>query len=186
MAYRSFKHHPSVAEFAVSKKSYLEARPGIPFSCIATGTLVLDTRVAHNPRILLLQRAASEDDDPNKWEPPGGACEDKDESILHAAARELWEEAGLQVAHISGPVGNPHFFSLDDGRKVCRYYFSVDVETDGATPLAVQLNDEEHQRFIWATEEQVQARKVDNIDLDFTEETIACTVLLAFQYFREK
>ncbi|KAI1108441.1 NUDIX hydrolase domain-like protein [Nemania sp. NC0429] len=193
MADRSFKHHPSVAEFAVSKRSYLEARPGVSYSHIAISTLVLDTRNAHEPRILLLQRAAGDDYDPNKWEPPGGSCDDEDESILHAAARELWEEAGLQATHIGGPVGTPFILPLDDGRILCWFYFAVDVRTDdappgggAAAPFAVRLNDQEHQRFVWATEEQVRARKVDDVDLDFTGEGVALTVLLAFPYFKER
>jgi len=76
---------------------------------------VSDTRIASNPHVLPLQRAAS-DEEPNKWEPPGGGCDDDDESILHAAARELWEEAGLQAARIGGPVGDPYFFTLSDGK----------------------------------------------------------------------
>lgn len=106
----SFSYDPSVAEFAVSKASYLAARPEASFGYIATSTLVLDTMTPSNPRILLLQRASS-DEDPDKWEPPGGACDDDDETILHAAARELKEEAGLDAAHIGGLVGDSYFFT---------------------------------------------------------------------------
>ncbi|KAI1260942.1 NUDIX hydrolase domain-like protein [Xylariaceae sp. FL1019] len=185
MTVQRFQHHPSVAEFTISKHSYLAARPGVSFSCIATSTLVIDTRVGCTPRILLLQRASCEKDDPNRWEPPGGACDDDDESILHAAARELLEEAGLQTCIIGGPVINRYFFSLDDGREVCRFYFAVGVKTDGEAPLLVRLNPEEHQSFVWATEDQVKARKVDSIRLEFTTETVAHTLLMAFQRFRE-
>ncbi|KAI0533674.1 NUDIX hydrolase domain-like protein [Xylaria digitata] len=184
MADHSFKHHHSVDEFAVSKQAYLAAHPEVSFSCIAASTLVIDARAASGPCILLLQRAAS-DDDPNKWEPPGGACDDNDKSILHAAARELLEEAGLQTCHISGPVINRYFFNLDDGREVCRFYFAVGVKADSDAPPAVRLNPEEHQGFVWATEDEVKARKVDNIDLEFTEETVVRTVLMAFQHYRE-
>jgi 8-oxo-dGTP pyrophosphatase MutT (NUDIX family) len=181
----SFDYHPSVAEFAVSKRSYLTARPGASFSYIAISTLVLDARIASKPRVLLLQRAAS-DEDPNKWEPPGGACDDDDKSILHAAARELWEEAGLQAAHIGGPVGDPYFFTLSDRKKVYQFNFAVHVRTDRGTPSVVRLNPEEHQRFVWATEGEIKARKADGMDLDFTREEVERTVLLAFSSFRGK
>jgi 8-oxo-dGTP pyrophosphatase MutT (NUDIX family) len=181
----SFDYHSSVAEFAISKRSYLTARPGASFSYIAASTLVVDTRIASNPRVLLLQRAAN-DEDPNKWEPPGGACDNDDESILHAAARELWEEAGLQAARIGGPVGDPYFFTLSDGKKVCQFNFAVHVRTDSGASSVVRLNPEEHQRFVWTTEDEVKARKVDSIDLEFTREEVERTVLLAFNYFRGK
>ncbi|CZR59901.1 uncharacterized protein PAC_09795 [Phialocephala subalpina] len=181
----NFDCHPSVAEFAVSKQSYLTARPGASFGYIATSTLVLDRRVASNPRVLLVQRAAS-DEDPNKWEPPGGACDDDDESILHAAARELWEEAGLQAALIDGLVGDPYFFTLDDGKKVCQFNFAVYVKMNSGTSLTVRLDPEEHQRFVWATEEEIKARKVGDIDLNFTRDEVEQTVLLVFEDLRGK
>jgi len=180
----SFDYDPSVAEFAVSKRSYLAARPGASFGYIATSTLVLDTSTASKPRVLLLQRAAS-DEDPNKWEPPGGACDDDDESILHAAARELWEEAGLQAARIDGPVGDPYFFTLSDGKKVCQFNFAVHVKPGDETPPATRLNPKEHQRFVWASESEIKA-KADGMDLDFTTEEVERTVLLLFNDFARK
>jgi 8-oxo-dGTP pyrophosphatase MutT (NUDIX family) len=179
-----FDHHPSVAEFAVSKHSYLAARPGAPFGYIATSTLVFERRTGSNPRVLLLQRVAS-DSSPNKWEPPGGACDDDDESILHAAARELWEEAGLETARIVGLVGDPYFFPIRKG-EVCQFSFAVHIRTDNRTSSAVKLNPEEHQRFVWATEDEVRARNVDGIDLDFTADEVERTLLLAFNYIRGK
>lgn len=180
-----FDHDPSAKDFAVSKLAYLSARPDASFGYIATSALVLDTSTSSTPRILLLQRAAS-DDDPNKWEPPGGACDDDDPSVLHAAARELWEEAGLQAARIGGPVGEPYFFTLDDGKKVCQFNFAVRVTAEGVTPPVVKLDPKEHQRFVWASEDEVKARKADGIDLDFTRDEVERTVLLAFSHFKGK
>lgn len=178
-----FEYASSVAEFAVSKQSYLAARPDAPFGYIATSALVLDMTTTSDPRVLLLQRAAS-DDDPNKWEPPGGACDDEDETVLHAAARELQEEADLEAAHIGGPVGEPHFFTLDDGKVVCQFNFAVQPRSSSAAPLAVVLTPEEHQHFVWATEIEVKVGKAGCIDLDFTREEVKRTVLLAFDYSR--
>ncbi|KAK2603102.1 hypothetical protein N8I77_009584 [Diaporthe amygdali] len=179
-----FNFDPSVAEFAVSKQSYLAAHPGAPFGYVATSTLVLDT-TASKPRVLLLQRAAS-DEDPNKWEPPGGACDDEDQSILHAAARELWEEAGLQASRIEGPAGDPYFFTLSDGKKVCQFNFAVQVRVDSWALPAVRLNPEEHQRFVWATEDEVRSNKAHGMDLDFTTSEVKHTVLQSFSHIRGK
>ena len=180
----SFDYHPSIAEFAVSKRSYLTSRPDASFGYIATSSLVLDTRIASTPRVLLLQRAAS-DGNPNKWEPPGGACEDDDESILHAAARELWEEAGFQATHIGGLVGDPYFFTLRNGKKVCQFNFAVHIRVEGGFPSAARLDPKEHQRFVWATEDEIQAKKADGMDLVFTREEVERTVLLALKQFKE-
>ncbi len=179
----SFDYHPLVAEFAVSKYSYLAVRPGASFGYIATSALVLDTRITSNPRLLLLQRAAS-DEEPNKWEPPGGACDNDDKSILHAAARELWEEAGLHAARFSGLVGDPYFFTLSDGKKVCQFNFAVHVRADNGTPSVVRLDPKEHQDFVWATEGEVKARKAGDRDLDFAREEVERTALLIFKDFR--
>lgn len=180
-----FGFHASVAEFAVSKQSYLAAHPDAPFAYIATSTLVLDSSDASRPRVLLLQRAA-EDEDPNKWEPPGGACDDEDVSILHAAARELWEEAGLQAAQIEGLSGDPFFFTLSDGKEVCQFNFAVQIKTDSDTPPVVRLDPKEHQRFVWATEDEVKARNADGVDLDFTTVEVERAVLQNFSQFRKR
>ncbi|KAJ8126275.1 hypothetical protein O1611_g7363 [Lasiodiplodia mahajangana] len=180
----NFDYDPSLEDFAVSKSLYLAARPDASFRYIATSALVLDTNMPSNPRVLLVQRAAN-DEDPNKWEPPGGACDDDDESILHAATRELWEEAGLQAARIVGLVDGPDFFTLDDGGEVCRFNFVVRLRTDGETSWAVRLNPEEHQHFVWATEDEVRAKKAGGVDLDFTSAEAERKVLLLFEFFRK-
>ncbi|KAF5598118.1 NUDIX hydrolase domain-containing protein [Fusarium pseudoanthophilum] len=176
-----FQFDSSSAEFSVSKQAYLAAHPEAQFGYIATSALVLDTSIASEPRILLLQRAAS-DDDPNKWEPPGGACDDEDESVLSAAARELREEAGLEAKWIGGPVGEPHFFTLDDGKRVCQFNFLIKADL---SLKDVKLSPDEHQRFVWASESEVRQRKAGDIDLDFTRDEVQRTLLAAFQYVRD-
>ncbi|KAI0530163.1 NUDIX hydrolase domain-like protein [Xylaria digitata] len=180
----SFDYHPSVVGFTLSKRSYLAAHPGASFGYIATSALVLDTGTGVNPRVLLLQRAAS-DSSPNKWEPPGGACDDDDESILHTAARELWEEAGLEAARILGLAGDPYDFSISIG-EVRQFNFAVSIKTENGMLPAVKLNPEEHQRFVWATESEVRARNINGINLEFTAEEVERAVLLAFSHVQEK
>jgi 8-oxo-dGTP pyrophosphatase MutT (NUDIX family) len=175
----NFDYDSSIAQFAVSKRAYLETHPEASFKLIATGALVLCTKTSSEPRVLLLQRAAS-DSNPNKWEPPGGAVDDNDKSILHAAARELWEETGLQAARIGGPVGEPHFFARSNGEKVCRFNFAVHVSIEERTALTAKLNPNEHQQFVWATEREVKAKQVGDVMLDFVREEVERTVLLAF------
>lgn len=185
----SFTHSDAVEDFTVSNRSYLATRPDASFDYIATSALVIDSRKKPEPLILLLQRAAS-DSEPNKWEPPGGACDDDDPSILHAAARELWEEAGLEAAHIDGLVGDPYFFSLRNGKKVCQFSFAVHVraanDSAGVAPMVVRLDPAEHQNYVWATEAEVKAKNSGGIELRFTRDEVQRMVLLALKRSKEQ
>ncbi|PMB72120.1 hypothetical protein BM221_002220 [Beauveria bassiana] len=182
MAGLQFRYHPSVADFAVPKRDYLAAHADGAYGYVATSAIVVDRFASPDPRVLLLQRAAG-DSDPNLWEPAGGACEDDDASILCAVARELSEEAGLEAAFIVGQVGKPHLYLVDnDTKKVCQFNFVVLLRADDEA--AVKLDPDEHQRFVWATKAEVEARRVESegIDLAFTREEVCLSVLQAFDY----
>ncbi|KAL9033621.1 MAG: hypothetical protein Q9214_007426, partial [Letrouitia sp. 1 TL-2023] len=96
---------------------------------------------------------------PNRWEVPGGACDDDDESIMHGMARELWEEVGLKVTYIELLLGGPHFFTSRSGKKICKFIFVAQVEKGAEGQLSVKLDPEEHQRFVWASQDEVKAKK---------------------------
>lgn len=177
----AFEHDPSVAEFAVSKHAFLGMHKDAPYALIATSALVLDKRSTSSSRILLLQRAAS-DSHPNKWEPPGGAVDDDDATILHAVARELVEETGLRAARVGGPVGESQLFKRSNGDTVCRFSFAVHVDAGKEGELVVQLDRNEHQSFVWATEDEVRAGEAGDVELDFVPGEVKRTVLLAFKH----
>ena len=138
-----FKHDPPVARLAVSKHAYLDTHPKAAFKLTATSALVLNTSSASAPRVFLLQRATS-DSNPDKGMTPGGAVDDDDLSILYAAARELWEEAGLWATHICGPVGEPYFFARSNGDKACLFNFTIYVENEDDVFLTARLDPKEH------------------------------------------
>ncbi len=176
----NFTAHPSTAAFAVPCETYLSTYPGerFKYGFIATGALVFD---ASTPaRILLLQRAAH-DSLPSRWEVPGGGCDDEDLSVLHGVARELWEEAGLTAARIGPQVGDGHFFLSRSGKLVGKFSFLVDAETGADGKLDVKLNPSEHQNYVWATEEEVKALRVDDVELKFTTREQEAVVLEAFK-----
>lgn len=158
----------SVKEYTMAVKNYLDAHP--EYDAIATGALVFHTDPDQGDQILVQKRAAH-DSMPGRWETPGGACDLDDESILHGAARELWEESGLVVEHVIGLVGNPgeHVFFTRRNKRVCKLNFEVQVKT-GGTGLApkVTLDTNEHSEFVWATEEQCRARRKGDVELRFT------------------
>lgn len=180
-----FSAHPSTSPFAVSQEKYLSQRPDERFQYVATAALVFDTRKGVDPRVLLLQRAA-QDSMPNRWEVPGGACDDEDESILHGLARELWEEAGLKATYIEPPLGEPHFFTSRSGKRICKFVFMVQVEQDTDGHLDVKLNPEEHRRFLWASQDEVKAKKVGDVELDFTTQDLENTLLQSFGYIKDR
>lgn len=180
----NFTAHPSTSSFAVPCGTYLSvnANEQFKYKFIATGALVFDASTPE--RILLIQRAAS-DSMPDRWETPGGGCDNEDLSILHGVARELWEEVGLTAATIGPRVGDGNFFLTRSGKLVRKFNFLVDAEKDMDGKLDIKLDPKEHQRYLWATEEEVKARKVGDIELTFTTGDQEAVVLEAFKVRRE-
>jgi 8-oxo-dGTP pyrophosphatase MutT (NUDIX family) len=180
----NFTTHPSTLSFAVPCEAYLSTHSGekSQYDFIATGALVFDTSMPE--RILLIQRA-THDSMPSRWEIPGGGCDKEDPSILHSVARELWEEAGLTAASIGPQVGDGHFFLTRSGKRVCKFNFLVTAENGAGGKLDVKLDPREHQNYVWASEEEVKAQKVGDMNLKFTTREQEAVVLEAFQARRE-
>ncbi|PMD19202.1 hypothetical protein NA56DRAFT_750674 [Hyaloscypha hepaticicola] len=174
----SFTHSPSLAPFAISVEEYLTQHP--EYDGLAGGAMVFDSE----DRLLIVQRAAH-DSMPNLWEVPGGACDSTDESILHGVARELFEETGLRVRelrHLVGP-GDGHVV-FKTGRKgliICKFTFEVDVESTGV----VALDPNEHQNYLWVTEEDCKEYQVERegnvVRFQFTTAAQQATVLEGFR-----
>ncbi|KAI8299795.1 hypothetical protein K4K59_002048 [Colletotrichum sp. SAR11_240] len=144
-------------------------------------------------RILLLQRAAH-DSMPNLWETPGGAADPEDASLFAACARELWEEAGLTAARIvrvvtEGADREPGSVFTNRTGKIffCRFAFEVEVETgEGEVEGAVRIDPEEHQDFVWATEEEVRAGRVGDKEIPATNGQMMRIILDGFRRRREE
>lgn len=174
-----FATDPTVVPFTVPPQTYLSTRSTskLDFEAIATGALVFD-----GPRILLVQRSAS-DSMPNLWETPGGACDPEDVSILHGAARELWEEAGLTAVRVGPLVGEGYLFATRAGKRVCKFNFVVEVEEG---KREVKLDADEHQAYVWATEEEVREKRVGELKFEFTKKRQEEVILQAFKMRKEK
>jgi 8-oxo-dGTP pyrophosphatase MutT (NUDIX family) len=175
-----FTPHPLAAAYTVSAQTYLSNHPGSPFKYVAAGAVVFDNPESKDPRILLIQRSPR-DRWPNRWEFPGGACEPDDESILHSVARELWEESGLIAASIGPMVGEPHLFVSGTGKQIGKFNFFVEAERSAERTLEVKLSPREHQKFVWASEDEVEAKKMGDVELEFTTADVEATVLDAFK-----
>jgi len=178
--FSNFRAHPSASLFAVSSKDYISKRPDLKDgNCLlATGAAVFSGTTPD--RILLIQRAAG-DSMPNRWEVPGGACDDDDPSILHGIARELWEETGLTAVRVGPRFGDEHRFRSRSGKDICKLYFLVEVESADGDRTDVKLDPNEHQNFVWATEDDVKAKKVGDLELTFTTEAQEKIITESFQ-----
>lgn len=170
-----------VSSFQISPADLLTSRPDI-YNIIA-GAMVFRSspkEASGTPQseVLLLQRAAS-DSFPLKWEIPAGTADPAiDQSIIEVAVRELWEETGLRAhsLHQTIGLGLPPGASLhlevagdvEDARMDSEYpiillrvtgrtwaiaTFLVDVGDDTEE---IALQEEEHVRWAWVTESEVQ------------------------------
>ncbi|KIH91009.1 hypothetical protein SPBR_02030 [Sporothrix brasiliensis 5110] len=172
---------PSLEEFNVTPKAWIEANKK-HFHGIAVSNVVFDDQ----DRVLLVQRAAHDSmpnrwevtggaaDEPgdDKFEPVDGAHPRN--TILSGAARELWEEAGLVATRFTHLVPQPAEAPLRDATEAPPPYFKdhagyVYTNRTGtvlylrfAFHVLVQSTDkvtldpDEHQDYVWATEEEVR------------------------------
>lgn len=177
----TFTYPPSLSPFAIPLSAFLASHPtGTILHGITTSTLVFDA----DNRILLLQRAAH-DSMPGQWECPGGAVDPEDATILDAAMRELWEEAGLrgkrvvrfvEEAGVQGQEAGGRWeerglvFSFVNRSGVFRRFYRVafEVEVEGEGRPVVRLDPEEHQDYLWVSEEEVRSGRVGGREIVLT------------------
>ncbi|KAG4428729.1 hypothetical protein IFR05_015791 [Cadophora sp. M221] len=186
-----FTFSPTLSAFNIPMSTYLSSlssfpsqQQQLPHQGIASGALIFSSSPTTSPatKILILQRAAS-DSSPNKWEIPGGGVDHTDPTILHGVAREVLEETGLVVRHISRMVGPEGLaFVTRRGLRVVKFAFEVEVEEGGE----VKLDKNEHQRFLWAGEEECRdARMGDGYVVEFTGRKHQECILEGFRLRRE-
>ncbi|XXH04378.1 Cytochrome c oxidase subunit 4 [Hypoxylon texense] len=168
----NFTFSPSLARFKQSLQAYLAAHP--QFKGIAVGAFVF----REDGKLLLVQRAAH-DSLPLLWEIPGGSCDFEDESLLHAVARELWEESALRAKSIDALVGEGVPFSTRRGTRMCKFSFLTQVEG-----YDVKLDPNEHQAFLWVTEEEAEAGKCGDVEFFYTFKEQQFAVFQAFEMMK--
>ncbi|KAL7953531.1 NUDIX hydrolase domain-like protein [Trichoderma compactum] len=167
-----------VQQWLDTHKVKLEERQ-IKLDRLATGCIVFSPE----GKVLLIQRA-SHDSMPNRWEIPGGAADNSDPTILHGAARELWEETRLVAKRIVRPVtegpGGRDLQVFPNSTKtlwLCRFSFEVEVES----ARQVTLDAAEHQDFVWASEDEVRAQKIGDRDIPTTHDSMKSVILESFR-----
>lgn len=186
MSHVSFE--PTVADFDVSRESWLAAHHK-DFAGVHSSAVIFDSSLHSPGRILLVQRSAT-DSMPCKWELPGGAVDDEDATILDGCARELKEETGLTALHVvrrvtEGADGEQlTVFTNSRGTKIfCKFVFEIRVN-DGES---IVLDPEEHQAWVWASEDEVVAGKiresdgVDGFNIPLTAPHVRRLIMEAFR-----
>lgn len=161
----------SLAAFNTSPSAYLAANyPPSTWDGLATCSFVFD----RENRVLLLRRA-QHDSMPGLWEPPGGAADEEDGSLFVSAARELWEEAGLVATRIvrivsegEGKVPGSRITNRTGEVAFVKFAFEVEVAGGkGPEGLTVEADPNEHDAFVWATEEELRSGKVETVEGEF-------------------
>ncbi|KAH3915508.1 hypothetical protein HBI56_149330 [Parastagonospora nodorum] len=172
-----FEFPTSLQEYAVNAAEYLHQHP--QFDVLCTGIVVFDK----DGKMLLVQRAADERAFPDMWEVPGGKVDDTDETLLHAAVRELKEETGLVATRVCGKAAE---FTFEDGKPGRRpviwlkLIFHMEVEK-----LDITLDPVEHQRYLFATKEEIEHELVGDVKLAYISEENKRIKLDAFSLLKE-
>lgn len=173
----NFTFSESVAGWNVTAPNWLTTN-NKTWDGLAAGAMVFDAQ----DRLLLVQRAAH-DSMPNRWENPGGAVDREDPSVLYGCARELWEESGLVAKRINHivtegegiPAGS--VFTNRTGRRIfCKFSFEVEVEEG-----EVRLDPQEHQDYVWVTEEEARSQRVGEREILLTGQQMMRLVMEAFR-----
>ena len=171
----------SLHRFGVPYKTFLSSIPydssRVTYHWVVVSAVVFDLQ----DRILLIQRSAT-GFFPGRWEVPGGGCEEEDKSIIDSMVRELREETGLKAVSVGPAIGEGYHFPVGSGRTACKYSFLVEVVSQAGESgkVEVQLDPNEHQNHVWATEEEVRAGRVGDIALKFTSSDQEKAILEAF------
>lgn len=167
-----------------AKEWLIENQKDHKFDGMATGNIVFNP----DDKVLVVQRA-THDSLPNRWEFPGGAVDDEDRTIFHAAARELWEESGLvakRFTHIvaESPDKEPGeiFHNRHKTKVFVRFTFHVEVESCDD----VKLDPNEHQAYAWASEEDIRRQTIDDKEMFITRWTVQALFLEAFRLRKKR
>lgn len=113
---------------------------------------------------------------------PGGKVDDTDETLIHAAVRELKEETGLTATRVVRKVSQ---FTFTSGRGEwqktwLKLIFEMEVED-----LNVALDPVEHQQYLFASEEEVENEKAGDVKLAYISPPNKHVKLEAFRLQKE-
>ncbi|KAJ7319067.1 NUDIX hydrolase domain-like protein [Mycena albidolilacea] len=154
---QSFTFDDSLRKYAIPRDAFLKTLDS-QYDKLVVG-IVIPQKDSDRTRILYVQRAATEHHYPNSYEIPGGKVDAEDETVLHAAVRETFEETGLRVVHLAGEFEALSYttesFSAD-GKPVVRASLQLNFVARVEAFEPVTLNPLEHQTYTWVAEDEVE------------------------------
>ncbi|KAF2475706.1 uncharacterized protein BDR25DRAFT_331499 [Lindgomyces ingoldianus] len=174
----AFEHPPCLQEYMISEKEFFQQNP--QYTHLVTGAVVFNSE----GNILLVQRAADEKAFPNLWEIPGGKVDSTDETILHAAARELKEETGLDTSRIVRKVGEFSWSEVSKKTGFQQHWQKLIFEME-VKDMKIVLDPNEHQEYLFATEEDVLKGKSADVALSYITPANKTIKLEAFKFRRQ-
>jgi 8-oxo-dGTP diphosphatase len=153
------------------------ASKGDRFDKLVIGAAVFrQTNTSDDFQLLIIRRAANESYYPNCFEMPSGKVDDG-ETIGEAIARELFEETGLTLSSVLAQIPEITYTTekivLHGGREVqvvktaCQLNFAVETTGD-----VIELNEEEHSEWKWATVEEMAALQMTGLMRECTKEAL--------------
>lgn len=191
---------PELVCLRVNVKNFLEANShlGVIYDRLVVSACIFAPRNSDDPelRLLIVQRAADETGFPNKWEIPGGSCERNDPSVAHSLGREVFEETSLRLTRFCRKVGeSDRWMDGRDNTKWLKLTFEIEVEEvhglggqytkEGYEHVTIKLDPKEHQRYAWATEDEIKQSHPTSGPYPTATESQGEKMLEAFALHRE-
>lgn len=152
----AYTYAPPLAALAAQPPPSLCSQSDPPIAHLMTSVLLLRQQQQQQPasqktesssnssssntkeaQVLLLRRSPT-DSYPLKWEMPGGSVDASDKSVLDAAARELWEESGLEGAHFHASVGMTTQ-DVREAQELLRGTWGIQPHEEDAKDVQVQV-----------------------------------------------
>lgn len=192
---------PDLQSLTVPLKQFLDGnkvRPKYHHLVVGACIFAPSTLDHPKPRILLVQRAATERAFPNLWEVPGGSAEYSDPSILHSVARETFEETGLRLTRFVRQIGDGITFTARGNKSWIKLLFEIEVaelhgksvpevaESNISEPVLIRLDPEEHQKHAWVTEDEFKHCTVTSGPYPPTTEAQLQGILQAFALHNDR
>ncbi|KAH7121207.1 NUDIX hydrolase domain-like protein [Dendryphion nanum] len=175
----SFTYAAPLEKYKITEEEYL--KQNTQYNILCTGAVIFNAE----GKMLLVQRAKEEHAFPNCWEIPGGKVDDDDESILHAVAREVKEETGLDVTRVTRKVGEFGWEEFSEKRAKYVVWRKLIFEVEVAN-FNIVLDPMEHQDYLYAAEEDIVNDKAGDVTLTWITAPNKAMNLDAFRQKREE